>query len=287
MKSYVKSRSDVEEWVRTLVLEYNFVPLAHKYNLQTLFRDRAYLCWDINCIKKRAMEILTVDSDEAELYRQAIYRTLALHGFAYQEDMYVLARLASRVLRGDTTIDEEVRSLHESITGTKSFRKSEYKKATKLAMTLVMLNYAYVPPHYTHDIIVSSVKRPIPLVVKTLGATLQSLPLLEKIPFYSTRECLFNEDEARELIDFAIELRQRAVKIMLEKRPKKLTDLLMYLTTFIEGELKRRKLMRTVERFAQFGALIEALMVPYYLNHYGFVRIDTTKLLFFELASSI
>lgn len=272
----------ITEWVRTLVQKYNYLPLAYKHNFSALFDKKKQLCWDIECIKKRAVEILTEDSDQAELYRQAIYRTLALHGFAHEQDIYVLGLLASRVMRKLTTIKDEVNTIRESIVSGK-FRKKEYRLATSLTMYLVMLNYCYVLPHYTHDIIVQGTWQPLATRVKQIGATLQSLALIEKLPLYTVKESLLEQSEAEELVDFTISLRHYAVEIILNKRPKKVTELYALINAWIESELQRRRLPKAVRDFAPLGALVESMMVPYYLHHYGFITIDVESYLFFEL----
>ncbi|MEM4913362.1 MAG: hypothetical protein QW579_04085 [Desulfurococcaceae archaeon] len=270
----------IEEIVETLVLKFNYLPLAYKHNLATLLDTKNRICRDIDCIRKKAVEVLTQNSEEAELYRQAIYRTLALYGFSHEQDMYVLGRIAANVLRKSSNILDEVATVSKSIS-TGRFRKSEYKLASKLAMDLVMLNFCYVLPHYTHSI-VASISRPLSLRVKPLGATIQSLLLREKIPVYRVEDSVLDVSSAESIVDFSIKLRQFTVRIVLEDKPRRLTDLYVLLSLYVNKEAEERGL-EIAKRFSDWVALIEATVVPYYLAHYEFLKIDATSLLFFEL----
>ncbi|MEM1697777.1 MAG: hypothetical protein QXG48_03910 [Thermofilaceae archaeon] len=270
----------IEEIVETLVLRFNYLPLAYKHNLATLLDTKNRICRDIDCVRKRAVEVLTQDSEEAELYRQAVYRTLALHGFSHEQDMYVLGRIATNVLRKSSNILDEVAAVSKSIS-TGRFRKSEYKLAIRLAMDLVMLNFCYVLPHYTHSV-VASVPRPLSSRVKPLGATIQSLLLRERIPVYRVEDSVLDVRSAESIVDFSIKLRQFTVRTVLEDKPRRLTDLYVLLSLYVNKEAEERGL-ETAKQFSDWVALVEATVVPYYLAHYEFLKIDVASLLLFEL----
>ncbi|MEM1892500.1 MAG: hypothetical protein QXV95_02795 [Sulfolobales archaeon] len=269
----------IEEIVETLVLRFNYLPLAYKHNLATLLDTKNRICRDIDCVRKRAVEVLTQDSEEAELYRQAVYRTLALHGFSHEQDTYVLGRIATSVLRRFSSISDEVAAVSKSISTGRS-RKSEYKLASRLAMDLVMLNFCYVLPNYTHSV-VAPAQRP-PSRVKPLGATVQSLLLRERIPVYRVEDSVLDVRSAESIVDFSIKLRQFTVRTVLEDKPRRLTDLYVLLSLYVNKEAEERGL-ETAKQFSNWVALVEATVVPYYLAHYEFLKIDVASLLLFEL----
>lgn len=254
---------EVRNWVKYLVLRYNYLPLAYEFDPRVVQMYR-----DMESIRRRAIGILTEDSDEAEQYRQAIYRTLALHGFAYVRDMCVLGSIASKVLRSRITIDGATKEVSAK-------RRNNYKK---FVSDIIVLNFGFVPPEYTFNIVVPWKK----FKSKIVGATILSLALIQKLPVYSTRDSIVYVPEAEELVDFTMNVRQYAVKTVLEERPKKVMDLYALLHAYIKKEAENRGL-KIMARLASWGALVESVIVPYYLRHYGFLRTDVTDVLLFEL----
>lgn len=266
----MQRHNEVDQWVRNLVLKYNYLPLAYKHDLRKAYPQ---LYKDIESIKKRALYVLTADTDEAEQYRQAIYRTLTLHAFAYARDIYAIGLITSRVLRNKTTIDKEIEKIRSNMSSVK-------RECKRFVSDLVVLNFAFVPPEYTFNIIVPWIKKK--LKSEIIGATILSLALTEKLPVYSTRDSIMDSAEAEKLVNFAMNARQYAVKIVLERRPRKITDLYALLHAYIEREAENKGL-EIMKQLARWGALVESVIVPYYLHHYGFLKIDVASLMLFEL----
>lgn len=244
----------VRSWVSRLVVDEHYLPLLPlSYACKHLFTHRGGICRDVRCIKQRAVDVLVAESGDAEVVRTAVRVMLASGGLSNPVDIYLLS------------------------TGSTAVRKKMWKHAVKLAAELALMNFAYVLPRYTYELLWSTRK---PMAV---GATLQSLLLFDRIPFKLT------EDEAEELVDLAFSIRQYAVEVVLEKRPKKVTDLIMYLKSYIDGELRKRSRIASTDvakSIAYFSILIESSIVPYYLSHYGFIESNIRNILFFDIVST-
>ncbi|MEM4430721.1 MAG: hypothetical protein QXM08_06120, partial [Thermofilaceae archaeon] len=123
---------------------------------------------------------------------------------------------------------------------------------------------------------------PLSSRVKPLGATIQSLLLRERIPVYRVEDSVLDVRSAESIVDFSIKLRQFTVRTVLEDKPRRLTDLYVLLSLYVNKEAEERGL-ETAKQFSDWVALVEATVVPYYLAHYEFLKIDVASLLLFEL----
>lgn len=266
------------QWIRGLVLNDYYLPLMGPSNVTILIERGKFKGKETaNDLKKKAVEILSLRSDEAEMYRQGIYRTLAFKGRTTPQELYTLSLWSYKAVKGAINLDDEFVVTRKDIIGGE-FRKSEYKKATSMAMTLVLLNFGYVDPSEFYDVIHMGVKQLYHM--KAIYAGVQSLALRRKLPIYD--DSALPEDYAANLVEAAFEIRKYIVKIILNRRPRLLTDLYQLLLNYIV-ELARKRDIKELEEFASTEALLESTIVPFYLYQYGFVKFDHRTLVFHEL----
>ena len=285
--------SRVADLVKRMVVRDQYVILAHDFDLAVpKKRGRApaetnipaiepVMCDSVDCIEREAVRVLTENSEQAVTIRQAPYRLLP--GFASAEYLYYVSLPAAKAIIESVAAGEDVRQrLAERYVES---RGRAPRDAAALAANLIVLNFAYAEPWYLEYVIPGAMlerrRKRLPLY---LGATYQSLTLIGNIPFYTADESALPEAAARDLVEVAIEARRRAVHLVLDVGVRSIRDLYDDLAEWLSNAaLARRNIPGAARAMAAAGALVEAMVVPYYLAYYGFIGLDFTSLRLFEL----
>jgi hypothetical protein len=279
----VKARGErLKEVIRKLALSEYYLPYATVIDLSRLplhmLHDR------VEKIKKRAIEVLTSDSEEAEIYRQLIFmlstRT-AITGLT----PYLMAIIRARALRGSFGPDIS-RLIHEELglaSKKKWWRREGYRVAVRTYGDLIQLNFAYTPVERIFDLSLMSWK--MPTERKVLISTLQSRALIERQPLKPFESSRVDEDVAEKIVSFGIELRQRVVEGFLKLRPLKAGDIFRYVYEWAKREVERLEGYQHLIRMFERSIYEELFVAPYYLYYYDIVNIDPIRYdLFWELA---
>jgi hypothetical protein len=234
-------------------------------------------------IKRRAIEILTSDGEEAEIYRQLIFmlstRT-AITGLT----PYLMAIIRARALRRPFSSDIS-HLIHEElglISRKGWWKRQGYKMAVRTYGDLIQLNFAYTPVERIFDLSLTSWKKPAER--KVLISTLQSRALIERQPLKPLESSRVDEDTAEKIVSFGIELRQRVIEVFLRLRPLKAGDIFRYVYEWAKKEAEKLKEHQHLIRMLDRSIYEELFVAPYYLHYYNVINIDLIRYdLFWEL----
>ena len=290
-----RSRRTIDrDVVLRMVNKEQYIILAHDFDFNVL-KERGrtsaetdipaiepIICDSVECIEKEAIRLLTDDSEQMVVHRQAAYRLLP--GFARREYLYHVSLPAAKAVMESVSAGETVRRklIEEWVSG--RFSERMYKDAGILVMNLVMLNFAYAEPWYLEYVIPGTLRLKRRQGLNLVGATYQTLALISNIPFRTARESALSEAAARDLVEVAIEARRRAVYLILDVGVRRVRDLYDNLAKWLsDAVLTRSNIPDAAKAMTAVGALIEATIVPYYLAYYGFIGLDFRSLRFFEL----
>ena len=266
------NRERVEEWVRRLVKQYYYLPYGFAVDLWRIPQKKR--CSDLECIKEKAVQILVEDTEESERYRQVIY-SLALHGMMWGEYAYIFSRVGTKLVRENlTSALDEFKAIISSIKNGE-FKKTGYKTAATIMAELVQLNFAFYSTKHVLETLSGIHKRPT--YQKILQPTLQSAALIERMPIRTPEDSVVPESFARELVDFSIELRRETIRYLLEERPTKAGDAFFPVYYWAKRELEKRNLPDPVREQLRRYVYLEVFLAPYYLHHYGFLKLDLIK----------
>lgn len=155
------------------------------------------------------------------------------------------------------------------------FKKTEYKIAATMMAELVQLNFAFYSVKHVLESLSGIHKRPT--YQKILQPTLQSAALVERLPIRTSDDSIVPESFARELVDFNIELRRETVRYFLEKRPTRAGDAFFPVYYWAKRELEKRNLPDSVRELLRKYVQLEVFLAPYFLHHYGFLKLDPIK----------
>jgi hypothetical protein len=265
-------RKWVKEWVRSLVKEYHYLPLGEVVDLERIKElGERKLCRSVEDVKKRAIEVLVAESEEAEIYRQLIF-ILSFQNVIKGLNPYLMARVAARALREPSKAYEE---LHDFMVEKKGeYRKSGYKEAVRVYADLIQLNFAYGAQRVVDSFFEHWKK---PTQDKVLASTIQSSSFIDRLPLRPFESTRIDEELARDVVDFSVELRRRVVEAFLKLRPRKSCDIFNYIYEWAKREVERRRVpIHMKEQLGRY-IYIEVFNAPYYLHHYGFIKIDPVK----------
>jgi hypothetical protein len=159
---------EIKNHIKNLILKYYYLPFAHITDLKT-----STLCDNLDCIKNRAVEILTSETETAEIYRQLIFMLSTQNVIMNSTNSYILALIKARTLRDPF---EPYAKLQAEINRKAWWRKEGYRKAVKAYADLIQLNFAYTPPEHVINNFLEPDKKPTQK--KILIATLQSKALI-------------------------------------------------------------------------------------------------------------
>jgi hypothetical protein len=262
----------VKEWVRSLVREYYYLPLGEVIDLHRIKElPEEKRCRSIEDVRKRAIEVLVAESEEAEIYRQLIF-ILSFQNVIRGLNPYLMARVAARALREPSKAYEELRNL--MVEKKSEYRETGYKEAVRVYADLIQLNFAYGAQRIVDSLLEPWKK---PTNPKVLASTIQSSAFIDRLPLRPFESTRIDEELARDIVDFSIELRRRIVEAFLKLRPRKSCDIFNYVYEWAKGEVERRRVPIHVKEQLWRHVYIEVFIVPYYLHHYGFIKIDPVK----------
>ena len=290
-----RSRRTIDrDVVLRMINKEQYIILAHDFDFNIL-KERGrtpaetnipaiepVICDSVDCIEREAVRVLTENSEQAVIHRLAAHKLLPC--LARREYLYHMSLPAAKAAMESAPAGGDVRQklIEEWISG--RFRKRMYKDAGILVMNLVMLNFAYAEPWYLEYVIPGTLKLKRRQGLNLVGATYQALALIGNIPFYTADESALPEAAARDLVEVAIEARRRAVHLVLDVGVRSIRDLYDDLAEWLSNAaLARRNIPGAARAMAAAGALVEAMVVPYYLAYYGFIGLDFTSLRLFEL----
>jgi hypothetical protein len=277
-----KDTRDIKEHIKKLIIEEYYLPYGHVWDLHRIPRSK--LCGNVECIKKRAISILTSTDKESEIYRQLIY-TLSTHTAITGLAPYILARIRAEMIeKPSTTVVLEY--YYTDVKLKKDWwKKFGYKKAVECYGDLIQLNFAFSPisAYMTATGILES---EMSQARKTLVATHQSRLLRIVLPFRPFEITTVRNEVAEPIIDFSIELRRKVIEGFLKFRPRKVSDIFNYVYQW--AKVKASKLEKFYSGFStkmEDYIYEELFIAPYYLNYYGIININFFRYdLFWEIS---
>ena len=285
--------SRVADLVKRMVVRDQYVILAHDFDLAvTKKRGREpaeggvpavepIACDSVDCIEREAVRVLAENSEQVVIHRLAAHMLLST--FASAEYLYYMSLPAAKAAMESAPAGTDVRQ--RLIERWVESRGRPPRDAAVLAANLIVLNFAYAEPWYLEYVIPGAMlerrRKRLPLY---LGATYQSLTLIGNIPFYTADESALPEAKARALVEVAIEARRRAVHMILDVGVSRIRDLYDNLEVWLSNAVSSRSdLPGEARAMVAAGALVEAMVVPYYLAYYGFIDLNFRRLRSFDL----
>jgi len=273
-------KETIKECFRKLAMEEYYLPYGHVLDFTRISEDK--LCKSVECIKKRAINILTSVDEESEIYRQLVY-ILSTHIVVRGLTPYVLAKIRAKLARTPIVtmvfefFNEDVKSKKDR------WKKTGYKEAVSVYGDLMQLNFSFSPilayKASTGIFEVSeSEDREGKSYHKLLVATMQSRLLRAFLPLRPNEPTTVREDIAELIIDFSIELRRRVIESFLKFRPRKVSDVFNYVYQW--AKKSSDELERLYSGFSnRLNDYIyeEIFLAPYYLYYYGLINIDLLK----------
>jgi len=259
---------NVRSTVRRLVEDYSYLPYARDVDLATV-----ELCEDIDCIRGRAVRVLTEVSEEAELYRQLIFMLSArivLVGIY----PYFFAKARGYALYKLPSYGYEY--LWNYRMRRKQLERQHRRDILRVYGDLLQLNFAYAPPQYARDTLIKlgMLKRVVDrLEDKVLVTTLQSRALLiGKVPLRPFESSAIDKEKAEKIVSICLGLRQKIVEAFLNLNLRKVEDIYDYAYQWASKEAgKYRGLWYLSISLSRF-IYDEVFTVPYYLHHYGIIN---------------
>jgi hypothetical protein len=275
-----KGGEKIKKTIEKLVLEHYYLPYATVTDLVRIPSSK--LCTTIEDVRRRAIEILTNENMEAEIYRQLIYM-LSVHTAVTGLMPYIMAVIRTRALKSpfsSTIYDVMYKELE--LSNKNLWRKRGYKKAVEIYADLVQLNFAYMPLEHIFDEALMSWKKPTER--KVLVSTLQSRALIGRMPLKPFEPSSISYDEAEKIVAFCTSLRQRVIEGFLKLRPLKAGDIFQHVYQWAKKEVERLEKYHHLIRMLDRSIYEELFIAPYYLKHYGIINIDLIRYeLFWEL----
>jgi hypothetical protein len=276
-----KREEKLKDVIRKLASSEYYLPYATIIDLSRIPLSMFYD--NVEKIKKRAVEILTSDDEEAEIYRQLIFM-LSVHTAITGLTPYFIATIRARALRRPFSSDISHLIYEElELSSEKDWwKKQGYKMAVKMYGDLIQLNFAYTPIERIFDLSLMPWKAPVER--KVLISTLQSRALVERQPLKPFESSRIDEDTAEKIVSFGIELRQRVIESFLRLRPLKAGDIFRYVYEWAKKEAEKLKEHQHLIRMLDRSIYEELFVAPYYLHYYNIINIDLIRYeLFWEL----
>ena len=279
-KKSLKSEDKLRDHIRDLVINYHYLPYGHVHDLSRILKRE--LCSDIDCIKRRAIEILTSESEDAEVYRQLIYM-LSTHNIIVGLTPYILA-LARTIMIKEPSTSTLYRTFYISEVKSKKVEWDEegYKEAVKAYGNLIQLNFAYAPllRYVSTGLIFDEFPKPKdkrPTYQKVLGATIQSKLVRIKLPLRPFEPTTLDSDVAERIVNFSVELRRKVIEGFLTFRPRRVSDIFNYVYQWAKRETENLRLRDLNASKLDDYIYDELFMAPYYLSYYGVLSIDLIR----------
>jgi len=249
--------------VRRLVVESYYLPLVPVGALGTV--PVSAICTTVECIEKRAVEVLTSTGEGMEVYRQLVLMLALKTAITASVQSYEVALIRAKYLQKPFIQDvlTEMRSVSV---------KSLAMRSMAVFTDLAQLNFAYMPAE-------TVAYEGLPLArskSRILVSTLQSRVLVGRMPLRPFELSTINPEEAEEIVRFSIALRQRVVEGFLKFRPLRACDIFNYVYQWARREAEKIKHYHLTMMLNR-SIYEELFTTPYYLRHYGIVNFDTIR----------
>jgi hypothetical protein len=277
--SNITKKYKLNEHIRSLILKEYYLPYATVTDLIRIPSSK--LCNNLDAIKRRAIEILVKETEEAELYRQLIY-TLSTYNVIVGLNPYRLAYVKAQVVRKKLPFSHIYKELEEELSKKNWWKKIGYKDAVETYADLIQLNFAYTSLEHLLDGFLEPQKKQTQK--KVLIASLASKALIGRLPLRPFESTAVDENTAEKIVNFCIELRKKVVEGFLILRPKKAGDIFHYIYQWAKKESEKlEKLGHLIIRLDEH-IYEEIFLAPYFLHHYGILNLDLIKYdLFWEI----
>jgi hypothetical protein len=277
--SNITKKHKLKEHIRSLILKEYYLPYASVTDLIRIPSSK--LCNNLDAIKRRAVEILVKETEEAELYRQLIY-ILSTYNVIVGLNPYRLAYIKAQVFRKELPFSHIYKEREDVLSKKDWWKKVGYKRAVKIYADLIQLNFAYTSLEHMLDEFMEPQKKQTQR--KVLVASLASKALIGRLPFRPYESTTVDEDTAEKIVNFCIELRKKVVEGFLILRPKKAGDIFHYIYQWAKKESEKLEKLGHLIRRLDEHIYEEIFPAPYFLNHYGILNLDFIRYeLFWEI----
>ena len=269
------NKINIKEYIVKLATDYNYLPFAYYVDIKKYLEDKdspIKRCNDIECIKMYAVDLLSSDAEEAVIDRQIIY-TLAQDKVIGELFSYILAYSDTRALKSTTLDGYELLKDELTPEKRKEWHTSKYNNAVKTYGKLLFLNFSYSPVYKLREKVVEQYKKATE--PKILIASIQTRLLLAFLPLEPLKPTSINKEIAKAIVDFSFSLRQKVIEAYLKKGLKSPISVVLYLSGYVDNEAKRLfEIIPLVPAVVKEYLYDEAIYAPYYLNHYGLIRLS-------------
>jgi hypothetical protein len=272
----MSKKTNIKEYIIKLATDYNYLPFAYYIDIKKYLEDKDSLinqrCNDIECIKMRVVDLLSKDDEETAIDRQVIY-TLAQDKVLGELFSYKLAVGDTRVLKGTLLDGYEFLKNESTPERQKEWHMSKYNNAVKTYGKLLFLNFAYSPVYKIREKEFEQYKKATES--KILVASIQTRLLLAFLPFEPLKSTAINKEIAKIIVDFSFSLRQKVIEAYLKIGLRNPITVVSYLSDQIDSEAKRlSEMVPILPAIIKEYLYDEVIYAPYYLHHYGLIRLD-------------
>lgn len=271
----MSNKIKIKEYIVKLVTDYNYLPFAYYVDIKKYLEDKdspIKRCDDIECIKVYAVDLLSSNAEGATTDRQVIY-TLAQDKVIGELFSYKLAIGDTRVLKGTILDGYEFLKNESTPERQKEWHTSKYNNAVKTYGRLLFLNFAYSPVYKLREKEFEQHKKATE--PKILIASIQTRLLLAFLPLEPLKPTSINKEIAKAIVDFSFSLRQKVIEAYLKKGLKNPISVVLYLSGYVDNEAKRlAEIIPLAPAVVKEYLYDEAIYAPYYLYHYGLIRLS-------------
>jgi hypothetical protein len=271
----MSNKIKIKEYIVKLVTDYNYLPFAYYVDIKKYLEDKdspIKRCDDIECIKVYAVDLLSSNAEGATTDRQVIY-TLAQDKVIGELFSYKLAIGDTRVLKGTVLDGYEFLKNESTPERQKEWHTSKYNNAVKTYGRLLFLNFAYSPVYKLREKEFEQYKKATE--PKILIASIQTRLLLAFLPLEPLKPTSINKEIAKAIVDFSFSLRQKVIEAYLKKGLKNPISVVLYLSGYVDNEAKRlAEIIPLAPAVVKEYLYDEAIYAPYYLYHYGLIRLS-------------
>ena len=271
----MSNKINIKEYIVKLAIDYNYLPFAYYVDVKKYLEDKdspIKRCNDIECIKMCVVDLLSSDAEEATIDRQVIY-TLAQDKVIGELFSYKLAIGDTRVLKGIILDGYEFLKNESTPERQKEWHTSKYNNAVKTYGKLLFLNFAYSPVYKLREKEFEQYKKATE--PKILIASIQTRLLLAFLPLEPLKHTSINKEIAKAIVEFSFSLRQKVIEAYLKKGLKNPISVVLYLSDYIDNEAKiLSEIIPSAPAVVKEYLYDEAIYAPYYLYHYGLIRLS-------------
>jgi hypothetical protein len=250
----------LKDIVYRLAVEQYFLPLVPVSMLSML--PSSLVCTSVECVEKRAVEVLTRADEDSEVYRQLILALSYKTAILMIVQNYKIALLKARFLRKPSELYSEMMKIRS---------EDVVNRAVQVYADLAQLNFAYVP---AESIILDCLSAKRSKAPRALTSTLQSRALIGRMPLKPFEYSTVDPSDAENIVKFCISLRQKVVEGFLKLRPLKACDIFQYVYQWAKKESEKLKKYQHLVRMLDRSIYEELFTAPYYLKHYGLINFD-------------